>query len=338
MIISENFSLKQYNTFGFDVKTELFIEIETENDVLELYKSNLLNNRKFIIIGGSSNILFTDNFPGIVVYVNNKGVNIDLHEENFVHISANAGEVWSDFVDKMVDENFGGAENLSLIPGFCGSSAVQNIGAYGVEVCDIIESVRYFNLENGCFETILAADCKFGYRDSIFKHGLKNRAIITSVTYRLTKNHKIINSYSALNQELIRNNIINPTIKDISETIKGIRNSKLPDVTKIGNAGSFFKNPYISIDEFNVLKEKYPQLTAYKIDENTMKLAAGQLIELCGWKGKRIGNVGVHELQALVLVNYGNGTGKDIVSLSNSIIADVRNKFNVTLVPEVIFI
>ena len=338
MQIVENFALKDYNTFGFEAKASFFVEIKSEADLVELYQSELFKTTPFFILGGGSNVLFTQDFKGLVIYVNIKGIQTISENDSNIEISVAAGEVWSDFVDEMVLKNRGGIENLALIPGFCGSCAVQNIGAYGVEICDSIKSIRYFNLETGIFNTIDKSKCNYDYRDSIFKHELKNKAIITSVLFNLTKQHKTNTTYGALQQELAKRDHVLPTIQEIAEIVKGIRSSKLPDVKELGNAGSFFKNPYLEKSKFEELKQIYPNLISYPVNVTYVKLAAGQLIELCGWKGKTINHVGVHAKQALILVHYGGGIGDEIVTLSNQIIDDVYQKFEVKLSPEVIFV
>jgi UDP-N-acetylmuramate dehydrogenase len=338
MQIIKNYSLKDYNSFGFDVKASSFVSINTENDLIELFQSGILKECAFFVLGGGSNVLFTQDYEGLVVHIENKGVRLVSEDDNHIIINAAAGEVWENFVDKMVELNYGGIENLALIPGYCGSCAVQNIGAYGVEISDTIISIRYFDLTSGTFKIIEKANCNYGYRDSIFKHALKNKAIITDITFAFTKNSKTNSSYGALNKELDKLGIINPTIQDIATIVKEIRQSKLPNVKELGNAGSFFKNPYISKLHLIKLQQNYPDLISYPVDETTFKLAAGQLIELCGWKGKAVGTVGVHAKQALILVHYGNGIGQEIVDLSNQIIQDVNQKFGIILSPEVIFV
>lgn len=335
----ENFDLKDYNSFGFKAITSYFSVIKNEDDLLELIQRNFLDKMPYFILGGGSNVLFTRDFDGLVVHIENKGIKVTAEDEFHVLVTANAGESWDEFVENMVNQNYGGIENLAYIPGYCGSSAVQNIGAYGVEVGDIIQSVRYFDLIDEEFKTIKGSDCKYGYRDSIFKHELKKRAIITSVTYRLTqKQHQLNTSYNALQNELTSQGISKPTIQDISTVVKEIRCSKLPDTKELGSAGSFFKNPYLEKSKFDILKLQHPNLVSYPFDEERVKLAAGQLIELCGWKGKTIDHVGVHNKQALILVHYGNGSGQEIVDLSNKIIHDVDQMFGVTLSPEVVFV
>lgn len=338
MHILENYNLKELNTFGFNAIAKQYVEITSKQDLLELWQSGVFTNKPYFILGGGSNVLFTKNFDGLVARMVNQGFELLSEDESMVTISVAAGENWEDFVDKMVDLNYGGIENLALIPGLCGSSAVQNIGAYGVEICDRLLSVHYFDLETGQFSVIEKEACNYGYRDSIFKHEFKNRVIITNIVLQLTKKHQLNTSYGAISNELTRKGIVNPTIYDISELVKEIRQSKLPDVKEIGNGGSFFKNPIVSQEHFKKVKEKFPQLISYPADNNQEKLAAGQLIELCGWKGKQVGNVGVHAKQALILVHFGNGEGKEIVDLSNAIIADVWETFGVKLSPEVIFV
>lgn len=338
MNILENYNLKPHNTFGFEAIAKQYIEITTDAELIKLFQANVFRNIPFFILGGGSNVLFTKDYDGLIIRMVNKGFDIVAEDVSHVIVTVAAGEVWEEFVDKMVDLNYGGIENLALIPGLCGSCAVQNIGAYGVEICDTLQAVRYFDIETGEFKVIENSDCNYGYRDSIFKHALKDKVIITDVAFKLTKIHQLNTSYGAISQELARKEISIPSIKDISEIIKEIRRSKLPEVKELGNAGSFFKNPYVTKEHLSKLREQFPQLISYPVDENTEKLAAGQLIELSGWKGKRVGNVGVHAKQALILVHYGGGKGEEIVSLSNAIIEDVWNNFEVKLSPEVIFV
>jgi UDP-N-acetylmuramate dehydrogenase len=339
MQILKNFDLKEYNTFGFRAIASNFVAITSEDDLVELVESNILHEMPWFILGGGSNVLFTKDFNGLIVHMEIKGIQVVSEDKTHVNVTTCAGESWEEFVDKMVEMNYGGIENLASIPGLCGSSAVQNVGAYGVEVCDTIQTVRYYDLTDHTFKTIHGADCKYGYRDSIFKHELKEKAIITSVTFRLTKKYHQINSeYSALQNELKSKGIRIPTIQIIANIVKEIRSSKLPDVKELGSAGSFFKNPHLDKSSFDDLKIQYPTLVSYPIDQNTVKLAAGQLIELCGWRGKMVDHVGVHIKQALILVHYGDGSGQEIVDLSNEIIEDVHQKFGVTLSPEVIFV
>lgn len=338
MNILENYNLKPHNTFGFEAKAKQYIEITTDAELIKLFQANVFRNIPFFILGGGSNVLFTRDYDGLIIRMVNKGFDIVAEDASHVIITVAAGEVWDEFVDKMVDLNYGGIENLALIPGLCGSSAVQNIGAYGVEICDTLQAIRYFDLESGDFKIIENNDCNYGYRDSIFKHELKDKVIITDVAFKLTKIHQLNTSYGAISNELAKKGIAAPTIKDISEIVKEIRRSKLPEVEELGNAGSFFKNPFVTKEHLAKLREQFPQLISYPVDGNTEKLAAGQLIELCGWKGKHIGHVGVHLKQALILVHYGGGTGEEIVLLSNAIIDDIWNRFEVKLSPEVIFI
>ncbi len=338
MNILENYNLKPHNTFSFEAKAKQYTEITTDSELIELYEAGVFRNNPFFILGGGSNVLFTKDYDGLIVRMVNKGFDIVAEDISQVIITVAAGEVWEEFVDKMVELKYGGIENLALIPGLCGSCAVQNIGAYGVEICDTIQAIRYFDIESGEFKIIENSDCNYGYRDSIFKHELKDKVIITDVAFKLTKIHQLNTSYGAISQELAKKDISTPSIKDISEIVKDIRRSKLPDVKELGNAGSFFKNPFVTKQHLAKLREQFPQLISYPIDENTEKLAAGQLIELSGWKGKQINHVGVHTKQALILVHYGGGSGEEIVSLSNAIIEDVWSNFEVKLSPEVIFI
>ncbi len=338
MKIFENCSLKQYHTFQFDNYAKKIFEINSISDILELYTQNIFVDGNYFILGEGSNVLFTDNYTENIIFVNIKGMRILEEDDLNIYIEVNAGETWSDFVNYLVGNNYYGAENLTDIPGYCGSSVVQNIGAYGVEVGDIVEEIKYFHITEGQIKSISKNDCHFGYRDSIFKNSLKNKVIVLSVIYKLSKIEKFNTNYQALDKELSTRNLSKPTLQDISTIISEIRKSKLPDVKILGNAGSFYKNPIISIENYNLLKTQYNSLISFRIDNEFVKLAAAQLIELCGLKGYRVGNVGVHEKQPLVLVHYGNGTSNEIVDLSNYIIRKVSKQFDIILEPEVIFV
>lgn len=279
--------------------------------------------------------MLSKDFPGLVLQNNIKGIeNIDESAEH-AFIKVGAGEVWHKFVRHVIKCGLGGVENLSLIPGFVGASPIQNIGAYGVELKDVFHELEAVDLQGGNVKVFSHEECRFGYRDSIFKQEAKNKYVITSVTFRLDKIHKLNTTYGAIEEELKSMGISKPTINDVSNAVINIRRSKLPDPAEFGNAGSFFKNPEIPLEDYNVLKKAYPDLVAYKTGENKMKLAAGWLIEQCGWKGKIVGNVGMHRKQALVLVNYGNAGGEELISHARKVQKSIEDKFGVLLEMEV---
>lgn len=281
-------------------------------------------------------MLLTKDIEKLVVHINMKGISIDRENNNNVHLTVNAGENWHEFVLWCVSENYGGIENLSLIPGNVGTCPIQNIGAYGIEVKDTITRVEAVDIKTGKLVTFSNAECEFGYRNSIFKNIVKGKYIITAVSFKLTKNeHKLNSSYGAIETELVSKNIINPTIKNISDAVIAIRQSKLPDPKKIGNSGSFFKNPVISKADFDKLQKEFSTIPSYVISESEIKVPAGWLIEQCGFKGKSYGDYGVHEKQALVLVNYGNATGIEIYELAQNIQKTIKDTFSIDLEIEV---
>ena len=332
MDIKENYSLKKYNSFNIDVVAKEFIQINSVKELIDLQKN--LKNKNKLFIGGGSNILFTNNFEGLVVHINLKGISVKKINENFSEIKVMSGENWNELVNWCIENNLGGIENLSLIPGNVGAAPIQNIGAYGVELKDVFISCEVYDLNTEKLNIYNLNDCKFGYRDSIFK---KNKnLIVVSVKMKLSsKNHKINSSYGGINDELKKLNIKEPTIKDISNVVCEIRNKKLPNPNKIGNAGSFFKNPIVNSKKINWLKENFNNIPFYKIDENSYKIPAAWLIETSGYKGKDFGNFGVHKTQPLVLVNYGKASGGDINKLSLSIKEVVNKIFKIELETEV---
>jgi len=332
--LQENISLKPYNSFGIDVKASFFAEISDAQDLNSLFKTPLSGHQPLLIIGGGSNILFTKDYNGLVIKMNIKGIQHQL-ENDKVLVKAGAGEVWNDFVQYCVQKGFAGVENLSLIPGTVGASPIQNIGAYGVELKDVFESCEAYEIETGKIRIFTYDDCNFGYRESIFKNTLKGQYIITNVTFRLSSKVQINTSYGAIETELEKREIKSPNIKDVSEVVSYIRVSKLPDPSTIGNAGSFFKNPVIEKHEFADVVAKHPDVVHYPTAEGKIKLAAGWLIEQCGWKGKIVGETGTWKNQALVLVNHGRATGKEVFDLSAQIIDSVKSTFGVTLEREV---
>ena len=332
MDVKENYSLKKFNSFNIDVVAKEFIQINSVKELIDLQKNS--KNKKKLFIGGGSNILFTNNFEGLVVHINLKGISVKKINENFSEIKVMSGENWNELVNWCIENNLGGLENLSLIPGNVGAAPIQNIGAYGVELKDVFISCEVYDLNAEKLNIYNLNDCKFGYRDSIFK---KNKnLIVVSVKMKLSsKNHKINSSYGGINDELKKLNIKEPTIKDISNVVCDIRNKKLPNPNKIGNAGSFFKNPIVNSKKINWLKENFNNIPFYKIDENSYKIPAAWLIETSGFKGKDFGNFGVHKTQPLVLVNYGKASGSDINKLSLSIKEVVNKLFKIELETEV---
>lgn len=331
-MIQYNVNLQSLNTFGIAATADSYVEINTISDLQNL---SLKSTDDYLVLGGGSNVLFTQNPKGLVIKNNLKGISIEQETADYVYVKAASGEIWHQFVLHCIQHNWAGVENLSLIPGSVGASPMQNIGAYGVEIKDVFESLEAFHLDTKEIHTFNASQCQFGYRESVFKRQLKGQYIIISVTYRLTKKPSINSSYGAISSELEAAGISSPTIKDISDAVIRIRTSKLPDPKEIGNAGSFFKNPVISIAHFNKLKEQYPAIPSYPIDEAYIKVPAGWLIEQDGWKGKTLGNYGVHKKQALVLVNYGGAKGSDIYHLSSQIIASIKQNFGIELEREV---
>ena len=306
MNIQQNISLKEYNTFGIDISAKRFVSVTSFYELQEVLKTE----KDVFLLSGGSNMLLTKDIEKLVIHVNIKGISIDFEDENYAYLTVNAGEDWHEFVMWCLDQNYGGIENLSLIPGNVGTCPIQNIGAYGVEVKDVITRVDGIEIETERKVSFANPVCQFGYRNSVFKNKLKGKVVLTSVSFRLTKsNHQLNTSYGAIETELANQKITNPTIRDISNAVIKIRQSKLPDPKKIGNSGSFFKNPVISKEHFDQLQKRYPNIPSYRVSESEIKVPAGWLIETAGYKGKRFGDYGVHEKQALVLVNYGNASG-----------------------------
>lgn len=331
MQIQQNISLKPYNTFGIDVEAEYFTELKDINDLAAITE---LPYEKHIL-GGGSNILLTQPVKGLVIHNQLKGITVENEDDDYVWLRVQSGEIWHDLVMHTVEQGLGGIENLALIPGTVGASPMQNIGAYGVEAKDTIESVTFWYWNEKKFLTYSNRDCEFGYRDSIFKQILKDKAFITSVVYRLSKRPKYNTSYGAIEQELESMGVQDLSVKAIAYAVMSIRKSKLPDPKIIGNAGSFFKNPTISRTEYDILLDHHPELPSYKVSDNLVKIPAGWLIEQCGWKGYRIDDMGVHAKQALVLVNYGNAKGNELWQLSGEILRSVKERFGIELEREV---
>jgi UDP-N-acetylmuramate dehydrogenase len=330
--IKENISLKKYNTFGISVNAKRFLAVDSVYQLQQLLKVE----KNLFLISGGSNMLLTKDIEELVVHLDIKGISIDREDSNAVHITVNAGEDWHEFVLWCVSNNYGGIENLSLIPGNVGTCPIQNIGAYGVEVKDTITKVEALEIETGKLIQFSNEACNFGYRNSIFKNKEKGKYIITSVSFQLTKrNHNLNSSYGAIEAELKSKDITKPTLKNISDAVIAIRKSKLPDPKEIGNSGSFFKNPVISKIQFLELQKEYLKIPSYRISNKEVKVPAGWLIEQAGFKGKRFGDYGVHEKQALVLVNYGNASGKEIHKLAQKIQETILTKFGISLEIEV---
>lgn len=333
--IEENVNLRSYNTFGINANARYFCRISSKAQFQELLKSDTYKNERHLILGGGSNLLFTKDFEGLIIKVDLKGITIVEENDDYIQLEVSSGEVWHELVMYCVQHNYGGIENLSLIPGSVGAAPIQNIGAYGVEIQEVVKLIKGIDLKTGEPKSYTKDKCGFGYRESIFKHELKEKYFISSVTLSLTKkNHRINVSYGAIQDTMKAMNTL-PTIQSISDAVIQIRRSKLPDPSLIGNAGSFFKNPTISAAHYQNLKNNHPQIPSYPTVNQQVKVPAGWLIEQCGWKGKRINSIGVHELQALVLVNYGEGKGEDIYQLAMQIQSSVKEKFNITLTPEV---
>ena len=334
MRLKENYSLKPYNTFGLEAKAKYFASVESPESLISVLKENT-SLPKFIL-GGGSNMLLTKDIEALVLHINLKGIEVISEDNNSVLVKANAGENWHDFVLWCIENDFGGVENLSLIPGNVGTSPIQNIGAYGVELKDVFQSCEALDVNTLQTKTFTNSDCKFGYRNSIFKNEAKGQYIITSVIFKLTKNnHNLKTSYGAISSELEKNAISNPTIKDISDAVITIRESKLPDPKEIGNSGSFFKNPVVLQQQFEALLKQFPEMPNYRISDDEVKIPAGWLIEKAGFKGKTFGNYGVHKNQALVLVNYGDADGNDILKLSELIQITIKKLFDINLEAEV---
>jgi len=330
----ENYPLQQHNSFGVDVKAKYFFEFTEIEDLATFLQSNeTWMDEEILILGEGSNILFLDDFDGLVIHPNVPGSNIINEDKQFVYIEVGAGENWDEFVKYCVDNHFGGIENLAFIPGNVGAAPVQNIGAYGQELSNVVESVKGYDLKKHEFVEYSNKACQFSYRDSIFKNKLKNKFIILSVIFRLDKFPQFQLDYSKLEEKVSEHGEIN--LQNIKKAVIDIRSAKLPDINVIGNAGSFFKNPVVDIETAKLIEGEYKDMPVYKAGKGKVKLAAGWLIEKCGWKGYREGDLGVHEKQALVIVNYGNASGKDIYRLSEKIKQSVLKQFDVELEREV---
>ncbi|HTE29165.1 MAG TPA: UDP-N-acetylmuramate dehydrogenase [Chryseolinea sp.] len=336
MTILENVDLRPYNTFNIQAYARFFTVLRTTDDVRELLASDLFHQTRYLILGGGSNVLFTEDFDGLVAKVELKGISVVHEDDESTSLHVGAGENWHGFVMHCMKNNLGGVENLSLIPGTSGAAPMQNIGAYGVEIKDVIASVEAIEISTGQAITFSNDTCEFGYRESIFKQRAKDKYVITAINVRLSnRDHKLNISYGAIKDTLKAMNVTDPTIKDVSDAVIHIRRTKLPDPTVLGNAGSFFKNPSITMSLFEAIKKENPSIPSYPAVDGLIKIPAGWLIEQCGWKGKTIDHIGVHAHQALVIVNYGGGKGKEIWALAMQIRDSVTKKFNITLHPEV---
>lgn len=334
MIIQHNFSLKNYNTFGIDAKASEFVAVHSTEELKQVLQEN--SNKKKFILGGGSNMLLTQDINALVIHIDLKGKKVIQEDDNYVWVEAQAGENWHEFVLWNIEQNYGGIENMSLIPGNVGTTPVQNIGAYGAEIKDTFVSCNAMQISTQEIKKFINEECKFGYRESIFKQEVKDQYIITSVVFKLTKNNHTINTgYGDIQKELESKGITQPTIKDVSNAVIAIRQSKLPDPKELGNSGSFFKNPIITREQFNQAKALHPEIKHYDVSETEVKVPAGWMIEQAGLKGYRDGDAGVHARQALVLVNYGNATGQDILNLSKLVQKTVLDKFGIAIEAEV---
>jgi UDP-N-acetylmuramate dehydrogenase len=334
MQLIENYALKSFNSFGIAISAKYYCNISSNVILQQVLAWNKKQQHQILVLGGGSNILFTKNFEGLVLHNALKGIKLVRESEHNYYVKAMAGESWHEFVQYCVKQNYAGVENLSLIPGNIGATPMQNIGAYGVEIKDVFYELEAVDIETQNLVVFKKGDCNFGYRDSVFKQSLKNKFIITSVTYELPKLPKYNTSYGAIEMELEKQGVKELSISAIAKAVIAIRQSKLPDPQKIGNAGSFFKNPVLHTEKYLQIKKAYPTLPGYA-DGASTKLPAGWLIEQCGWKGYRKEDAGCYALQALVLVNYGSATGKEIYDLSEQIIQTVQHKFGIVLEREV---
>ena len=336
MIIQEQVDLLPYNTFKIRAKAKYFCAVRSVEDFQKLFETSIYKNEKHFILGGGSNLLLTGDFNGLIIKMDIKGIQTIAEDDNIITLKAGGGEIWHTFVMHCVSNNWGGVENLSLIPGTVGAAPLQNIGAYGVEVKEVIESVETIDLETGEVAIFANEECAFGYRESVFKRKFRGKKIISSVTLRLTKkNHRFITSYGAIQDTLTQQGVHQLSVQAISHAVITIRQQKLPDPTRVGNAGSFFKNPTVTSQQYEALKKQYPEIPGYSSENQHVKIPAAWMIEACGWKGKTFDNIGVHPHQALVIVNYKDGTGEKIWELATKIMTSVKEKFNIELEPEV---
>ncbi|WP_432673182.1 UDP-N-acetylmuramate dehydrogenase [Flavobacterium sp. SM2513] len=334
MELLANFSLKNHNTFGIEAKAKEFVAVHSVDELRQVLQENT-SKIKFIL-GGGSNMLLTQDIDALVIHLDLKGKKIIRETENYVWVESQAGENWHEFVLWTLERDFGGLENMSLIPGNVGTTPVQNIGAYGTEIKDTFDSCEAMEIATQEMKTFLHSECNFGYRESVFKQDAKDKFIITSVIFKLTKvNHAIRTSYGDIIAELAKQNITQPTLKEVSNAVIAIRRSKLPDPKELGNSGSFFKNPIVLKSDFEKIHPNFPEMKFYEVSETEVKVPAGWLIEQAGFKGKRFGDAGIHKNQALVLVNYGNATGQEILAVSKDIQQTVFEKFGIHIEAEV---
>ena len=334
MEILQHFSLKNYNTFGIEAHAKQFVSVHSSIELAMILKQ--FSNEKKFVLGGGSNMLLTQDIDALVIHLDLKGKEIVQEDADFVWVKGQAGENWHEFVLWTIENNFGGLENMSLIPGNVGTTPIQNIGAYGTEIKDTFVSCEAMKIDTQEIKTFDNKSCHFGYRESVFKNEVKDQYIITSVVFKLTKrNHKINISYGDISAELAKNSITNPTLKEVSNAVIAIRKSKLPDPKELGNSGSFFKNPIVSKKAFEAIHAKFPEMKYYDVSETEVKVPAGWLIEQAGFKGKRFGDAGIHKNQALVLVNYGNATGQEILNVSKTIQETILATFGILIETEV---
>lgn len=338
MTVQNNIQLKPYNTFGIEAKAKYFVEVSSVEELQNILQNPDYQGVEHLILGGGSNLLLTKDFDGLVIKINIKGIEVLGENDENIWIQVGAGVVWHDLVMYCVNENYAGMENLSLIPGTVGAAPMQNIGAYGIEIKEVFKELQALEIATGKIKVFDKERCNFGYRESIFKHEAKGKYVILDVTFKLSQKPTFHVEYGAIKDTLAEMGITEPSIKTISDAVIHIRQSKLPNPAEIGNAGSFFKNPEIPKTQFEALKIAFPNLPSYPVNATIVKIPAGWLIEQAGWKGQRFGNVGVHAKQALVLVNYGGGTGEEIKELSQKIQASVKEKFGIQLSTEVNFV
>lgn len=333
MNFQKNYSLKNLNTFGINVEATAFSSFSTLKELDDCIKSRPVDD--LLILGGGSNVLFTKKVEAAVLLNQLRGISLRREDEEYVWVKVGAGEVWHEFVLHCIKNNWCGVENLSLIPGSVGASPMQNIGAYGVEIKDVFHELEAYEIKTGKMHVFSAAECAFGYRESVFKRSLKNQFVITSVTFKLLKKPRLSTHYGAIQEQLQQMGVSHPTMRDVSNAVIAIRQSKLPNPSELGNAGSFFKNPVVPTEQALKLQQIAPAIPLYDVDDTHKKIAAGWLIEQTGWKGKVVGNCGVHKQQALVIVNYGGAQGNEIYQLSEQIVQNVFQKFGVLLEREV---
>lgn len=338
MTVQTNVSLKPYNTFGLDATAKYFVEVSNIEQLQAILQNPDYQGIERLILGGGSNLLLTKDFDGIVIKISIKGIEKFKEDDENIWLKVGAGEVWHDLVMYCVNHNYAGVENLSLIPGTVGAAPMQNIGAYGIEIKEVFESLEAIEIKTGKNRIFTKDECQFGYRESIFKHAIKGEYVIVNVNFKLSKTPVYHVEYGAIKDTLAEMGIDQLNIKAISDAVISIRQSKLPNPAEIGNAGSFFKNPEIPKSQFDLLKEQFPTIPSYPVNEQTVKVPAGWLIEQAGWKGQRFGDIGVHAKQALVLVNFGGGKGNEIKELSQKIQDSIKEKFGIQLHAEVNFV